>query len=162
MQTYSHQNNAKKKWIAVIFLLTVNLIVSIFIVLYIFILSGGDAGTTGGTLAFESAQNGVYILYIGTNDKDTYAPIASTEEAVETVNGICAKYAEGWTMCHAEGGWVDDKGLLTQESTLMYTFAYIGEEAIISIMDETLAALNQNSILIERRDISSAFYYGEK
>jgi hypothetical protein len=126
--------------------------------LYLFIPSGGDAG---GILEFESAENGQYILYIGTNDKDTYEQIIPTEEAVEIVNGICAKYAEGWTMSHAKGGWMDEKKFLTQENTLVYYFAYAGESDIVAIMDEILTALNQNSILVERRDISSVFYNGK-
>ena len=147
-----------KKWTAVISLLTVNLMVSAFIICYIFIPFDRD---NGGILAFESAQNGQYILYIGTNDKDTYEQIIPTDEAVEIVNGICAKYAEGWTMSQAQGGWVDEKNILTQENTLVYYFAYISESDIVAIMDEILTVLNQNSILVERRDISSVFYNGK-
>ena len=153
---YNESENNNKKWITVFALLAVNTLAVVFIMLYIFIPSDSD----GGVLGFESAENGQYILYIGTNDKDTYEQIIPTDEAVEIVNGICAKYAEGWTMNHATGGWVDEKDVLTQENTLVYTFAYIKESDIATIMDEILTALNQNAILVERRDVSSVFYGG--
>ena len=156
MLTRHQESNINKRWIAVWSLLTVNLLAVIFLFLYLFSPSGSD----GGLLGFESTENGQYVLYIGTNDKDTYEQIIPTDEAVEIVNGICAKYAEGWTMSHANGGWVDEKGILTQENTLIYTFAYIDEADIVSIMDEVLTALNQNSILVERRELSSVFYNG--
>jgi hypothetical protein len=157
MWTYNKEPK-DKKWIAVISVLAVNLLASAFIIIYLFMPSGSDGG---GTLSFESTQNGQYILYIGTNDRDTYEQIIQTDEAVEIVNGICAKHVEGYTMSHAKGGWVDEKGVLTQENTLVYTFAYADESDVAAIMDEILTALNQNSILVERRDISSVFYYGK-
>ena len=69
------------------------------------------------------------------------------EEAKETVNGICAKYVEGYTVTEAQGGWVDETGTLTEEQTLVYSFTGVSEEALTSIMDEVLKELNQNSIL---------------
>jgi hypothetical protein len=65
-------------------------------------------------------------------------------------------------MHHAKGGWVDETGTLTQENSLVFTVAYAEESAVIAVMDEVLVALNQNSILIERKDISSVFYRGAK
>ena len=158
MRTYDKKASAGKRWI--IFLLIVNLLATAFILLCLFTPLGEEPGTDG-ILEFESARDGVYVMYIGTNDKDTYEQIIPTGDAVGIVNEICAKYAEGYTMSLAEGGWVDEEGVLTQENTLIYTFAYIEESAVVSIMDEVLTALNQNSILVERRDISGAFYHGK-
>ena len=157
MKAYYKDSKGNKKWVAIISLLAVNLVVTAFILFYLFIPNGDNHN---GILGFETARNGQYTLYIGTNDKDTYEQKIPTEKAVEIVNGICAKYAEGWTMNYAEGGWVDENDILTQENTLVYTFAYTEEEVILSIMDEVLTALNQNAILVERRDFSSVFYGG--
>lgn len=113
-----------------------------------------------GALEFVAVEHGAYVLYIGTNDKDTYQQIIPTAEAIDIVNGICARYVEGYTMSTAEGGWLDEAGILTQETTLVYTFVDADQGDIIRIMDDVLSALNQNSILVERRDVDSAFYYG--
>jgi len=138
-------------------LLIVNLTVTAGIVVYLF------AGTRQepSTLDFELAENAQYILYIGTNDKDTYEQIIPTDEARDIVNAICAKYVNGYTSDVCEGGWVDEKNILTEENTFVYTINGADETAIISIMNEVLTALNQNAILIERRDVSSVFYHGK-
>jgi len=157
MYSYNNEKGSRKKWIAVIALLTLNLTLTAFITVYVLIPSGGS----DSILAFESADYGQYVLYIGLNDRHTYEQIIPTDEAVEIVNGIFAKHISGWTMHHAKGGWVDETDTLTQENSLVYTVAYADEAAVIAVMDEVLVALNQNSVLIERRDISSVFYRGE-
>ncbi|MCL2696120.1 MAG: DUF3574 domain-containing protein [Clostridiales bacterium] len=134
-------------------LLIANLLLCAFILLTLFPVSCG-------TRELKFTEDDVYILYIGLNDKDTYAQIIPTDEAVALVNAICLKYASGYTMQFAQGGWTDETGTLTQEDTLVYTIAYADERAILSIMDEVLAALNQNSILVERRGTASAYYEG--
>lgn len=49
------------------------------------------------------AGQGKYILYIGTNDKDTYTRLISLDEAKKIVNGICAEYADDYTVQEASG-----------------------------------------------------------
>ena len=120
-----------------------------------------QAQPAGTVLEYEDAEDGQYILYIGLNDKDTYEQIIPTDEARDTVNRICTKYAEGYTVSEANGGWVDETGALTEESTLVYTLSDVKDKDVISIMDEALAALNQNSILVERREYAYSFYSGE-
>lgn len=103
-----------------------------------------------------------YVLYIGTNDKDTYQQMISTEEAKQIVNKICAKNVDGYTVMEAEGGWIDEKNVLTEENTLVYTFNGVKEEQMTQIMDEVLEALNQNSILLEKRKLYSTYYSGAR
>lgn len=117
--------------------------------------------TVGTILDYEDAENGKYVLYIGLNDKDTYEQIIPTDEAKDIVNRICTKYVEGYTVSEANGGWVDETRTLTEESTLVYILSDVKEEDMIAIMDEVLAALNQNSILIERQEYAYSFYSGK-
>ena len=105
----------------------------------------------------EVSQEKEYILYIGLNDKDEYRQIIPTEEAAEIINAICIRYADGYTMTKAQGAWVDEKGKLTSEQTLVYTVRAM-EEDIIQIMDDILPALNQNSILLEEKNSDSVYY----
>lgn len=114
----------------------------------------------GSVLDYNYSQNGKYVLYIGLNDKDTYTQLIPVGEAKKTVNEICARYVDGYTVTEANGGWVDETGTLTEEISLIYTFTDAEEADIISIMDEVLAVLNQNSILVERQDRSYTFYSG--
>lgn len=102
-----------------------------------------------------------YILYIGTNDKDTYTQLIPTEEARDKVNAICAKYVGGYTVSDARGGWVDETDTLTQENTLVYSFYEVTEEQLRQIMDDVLKELNQNSILVEKQEAVYTYYSGE-
>lgn len=101
-----------------------------------------------------------YMLYIGLNDKDTYEQIIDTEEAVRMVNEICTRYVEGYTMQIAKGGWMDEKNILTEENTLIYSFYEVTDEQVMQIMDDVLQELNQNSILVSHGEENSTYYYG--
>ena len=147
-----------KRTIVIIALLLANLAATACMAFYLFVPAWREPA---GGLAFETTKGGQYVLYIGTNDKDTYEQIIPTDVAIEIVNGICAKHVEGYTASGAQGGWVDGNGVLTRENTLVYTISYAEESNIVAIMDEILSALNQNAILIERRDVASTFYSGK-
>lgn len=111
-------------------------------------------------LPFQEAETGKYVMYIGTNDKDTYTQLIPLEEAKAIVNEICSRYVSGYTVQTAEGGWVDETGTLTQEQTLVYSFDAVEEADMLAIMDEVLVALNQNSILLEKQGLTYCYYSG--
>lgn len=134
-----------------------NFLVLIMVIIY---LAVGPATASGGVLSGQLETGEKYILYIGTNDKETYTQLIPTEEAREMVDEICAKYTGGYTESDARGGWTDETGTLTRENTLVYEFYQIEEETLVQIMDEILAALNQNSILVEKRAVSYTYYSG--
>lgn len=102
-----------------------------------------------------------YILYIGTNDSETYLPRMPLEEARGIVNDICKKYVDGFSVQALQGAWEDGQGVWTSEDTLVYYISGAEEEAIIAIMDEALKALHQNSILVEKDDVRLAYYGGD-
>ena len=108
----------------------------------------------------EEAQE--YTLYIGLNDKDEYRQLISTQEAQEIIDAICIRYVDGYTVTEAKGAWVDEKNMLTQENTLVYHFREADEEALKEIMDRVIAALNQNTIMVEEQTVSYAYYGGEE
>ena len=109
----------------------------------------------------EPEQPGVstqYVMYIGTNDKDTYEQIIPTDDAKAIVDGICFKYLEGYTIQDAIGSWVDEKGLPTHENTIVCYFDGTDQETVHKIADEVIVALNQNSVLIEEDQIHTEYY----
>lgn len=103
-----------------------------------------------------------YILYIGLNDKDTYSQKISAGEAEKKVSAIALKYVDGFTESSGKGAYKDDKGVVTYENSLIYTFNSATDEQMKSIMDEVLKELNQNSVLIEKQKVGSEFYGGQK
>ena len=51
-----------------------------------------------------------YVVYLGTNDKDTNAPVYTPEEARARAEEILIHSFGGYTIQEADGGWVDDAG----------------------------------------------------
>ena len=155
-------NNKEKKQQILIVLLILNLVATCCIIGYLALGNRQETNTVGGILADQMETGEKYILYIGTNDKDTYQQEIPTEEARDMVNAICAKYVGGYTASDAKGGWVDETDTLTQENTLVYSFYEITEEQLVQVMDDILKQLNQNSILVERQEAVYTYYYGNK
>ena len=128
----------------------------------IYLVSGASPQADGDALSYENSPDGKYVLYIGLNDKDTYTQLISTDKAKKLVNDICTRYVDGYTVTVADGGWVDETGTLTEEASLIYTISNARESDIVAIMDEVLAALNQNSILVEKQEQSYTYYSGNE
>ncbi len=102
-----------------------------------------------------------YVMYVGTNDKDTYQIEMSEAEAKDIVDQICLKYMKGYTLDEATGSWVDEAGVRIHEYTLVCYFDDPEPEDVYSAADEILHALNQSSILIESNEISMEYYSGK-
>lgn len=157
----------RKGYKAVILLLVINFLMSVGIIGFLAIQYtdrrqvGQEARAKGSMLTEQMEMGKKYVLYIGTNDKDTYKQVISTEEAREIVNEICIKYVDGYTASEAKGGWVDETDTLTQENTLVYAFYEVTEEQLVNIMEEILTALNQNSILLEKQEAIYTYYSGK-
>ena len=157
----------RKGYKVVILLLVINFLMSVGIIGFLAIQYtdrrqvGQEARAKGSMLTEQMEMGKKYVLYIGTNDKDSYKQVISTEEAREIVNEICIKYVDGYTASEAKGGWVDETDTLTQENTLVYAFYEVTEEQLVNIMEEILTALNQNSILLEKQEAIYTYYSGK-
>lgn len=144
---------------AVLVLLIIETAVLAGIVVYLAVEKNSAQSETA--LDYNYSENGKYVLYIGLNDKDTYTQLIPTDEAIDIVNEICIRHIGGYTVFSTKGGWVDETGTPSRETTLVYSLSGAKEADVIAVMDEVLVALNQNSILIERQNISSTFYSGK-
>lgn len=157
----------RKGYKVVILLLVINFLMSVGIIGFLAIQytdrgqAGQEARAEGSMLTEQMETGEKYVLYIGTNDKDTYTQLIPTEEARDIVNAICTKYVDGYTASEAKGGWVDETDTLTQENTLVYAFYEVTEEQLVNIMEEILTALNQNSILLEKQKAIYTYYSGK-
>ena len=108
---YEHRKEAKhmsKKWAAVIISL---LVISL----------GLSAVSLAVSLRQPPEQTGdiQYVLYLGTNDKDTNQPVYPPEEAKEKAKEILIRNFGGYTIQEANGGWIDDENTVYQEYTLV-------------------------------------------
>lgn len=101
-----------------------------------------------------------YTLYIGLNDKDTYAQIIPTDKAKQIIDGICAKYVSGFAVQDAVGNWTDENGILTHENTILCQLDNMEEEAVYRLCDELRHALNQGTILIQKQYVQLDYYAG--
>ena len=98
----------------------------------------------------ETSEGVQYVLYLGTNDKDTNRPVFTQAEAQEKLKDILIRHFGGYTIQDALGGWVgDDK--LYQEYTLVIYLSDTTEEAVHAAADEMLEtfqhALRQHRII---------------
>ena len=71
------------------------------------------------------------------------------------------RHAGGCTLSDAARFWKDDSCAITSEQTIQCVLEDITEEDVHAIADEVIAALNQNSVLIERQEASAVFYSGD-
>ncbi|MCR5168478.1 MAG: hypothetical protein K6C13_14895 [Oscillospiraceae bacterium] len=99
-----------------------------------------------------------YVMYVGTNDKDTYKPEHTGEEAIQIVDRICLNYFEGYTLQEATGSWKDEKDNITHEYTIVCYFDGADKEDVYHAADDIIAALNQNTVLIEENHIKMDYY----
>ncbi len=99
-----------------------------------------------------------FTMYIGTNDKDTYRREIPLEECRRRIDSICNKYVDGFSAGEMRGKWVDETGFFMEEDTFVYVFYDASDEAMKKIMDDVIVELNQNTILIEKEHVTSAFY----
>jgi len=99
-----------------------------------------------------------YVLYLGTNDKDTNEPVFAPEEAKSKLKDILINYMGGYTIQEANGGWIDDDGTEYQEYTLVIYLSDTSEEDVHALCDTLIDTFNQSSILIQMNKTKTEFY----
>lgn len=102
-----------------------------------------------------------YVLYIGTNDKDTYRQEISTDDAIDIVDGICLSHLDGYTLTRAEGRWLDETHTVTVEDTIVCYIDGADRDTVYAICDEVIAALNQSTVLVETNEVTMDYYGGK-
>ena len=100
-----------------------------------------------------------YVLYLGTNDKDTNKPVFTQAEAKEKAKEILIRHFGGFTIQEADGGWIDE-GKVFQEYTLVIYLSDTTKEAVHAAADEMIEAFHQSSVLIQANPTETEFYGG--
>ncbi len=101
-----------------------------------------------------------YVMYVGTNDKDTNQPVHSQEDCLDLARDILCRTVGGYTIDEAFGGWVGDDGMEYREYTMVIYLSDITDEQAHEVADEFLKEFNQSSVLIQKNPTSTEFYSG--
>ena len=115
---------------------------------------------TAGSAASEEQKDIQYVLYLGTNDKDTNEPVFSRDEAKEKAKEILIASLGGYTIQEAEGGWVSDDGTVYQEYTLVIYLSDTTEDKVHEVCDKFVETFRQSSVLIQKNVTETEFYAG--
>ena len=113
----------------------------------------GEAAKAG------DGDNLQYIMYLGTNDKDTNRPVYTQAEAMEKAREILIRHFGGYTIQEAHGGWIND-GTEYQEYTLVICLSDTTLDAVHAAADELIETFRQNSVLIQANPTTTEFYGG--
>lgn len=108
----------------------------------------------------EMTQDIQYVLYVGTNDKDTNEPVFEPEEAREHLENILTEHFYGFTIQEARGGWVNDDGSVAHEYTLVVYLSDTTLDEVHAACDDLVTEFNQSSILIQQNVTTTEFYGG--
>ena len=103
-----------------------------------------------------------YVMYLGTNDKDTYEPFGTPEEAKAKVDEVLTKHFDGFTIQDAMGGWTNEGGTVDHEYTVMILLSDTTLEKVHAAADDLIRIFNQSSILIQTNETQTEFYSGGK
>ena len=121
----------------------------------------GSALAEAQTPSDEDAGSVQYVLYLGTNDKDTNKPVFTQQESMEQAQAILIRHFGGYTIQEAHGGWVGDDGKLYQEYTLVIYLSDTTLDKVHAACDELVKTFNQSSVLIQCNLTTTEFYYGQ-
>ncbi len=108
----------------------------------------------------QEALDKQYVMYLGTNDKDTYEPYGTPEEAKAKVDEVLTKHFEGFTIQDAMGGWTNENGTVDHEYTVVLFLSDTTLEKVHEAADDLIRVFNQSSILIQTNQTRTEFYSG--
>lgn len=101
-----------------------------------------------------------YVMYLGTNDKDTFVPFGTPEEAKAKVDEVLTNHFEGFTIQDANGGWTNEDGTVGHEYTVVIYLSDTTQEKVHAAADDLIREFNQSSVLIQTNETRTEFYSG--
>ncbi len=123
----------------------------------LFVASGSRAAAPAAPAPAEGDIQ--YVLYLGTNDKDSNEPVFTPEEAKEQAKKILVDHFGGYTIQEASGGWLDGETMY-QEYTLVIYLSDTDLEQVHAAADEMIRVFRQSSVLIQANRTVTEFYGG--
>ena len=102
-----------------------------------------------------------YVIYLGTNDKDSYEPYGTPEVVKAKVDEVLTKHFEGFTIQEANGGWTNENGTVDHEYTVVILLSDTTMEKVHAASDDLIRAFNQSAVLIQANKTKTEFYSGK-
>ena len=101
-----------------------------------------------------------YMMYVGTNDKETYQLEMPLEDARSIVhNTMMDHFSDGFTMYDAKGVWRDENNVVTLEYTFVCILEGAKKSEVYKAADELIVKLNQSTILVVSNSVSKVDFY---
>ena len=107
----------------------------------------------------QENQDTQYVMYLGTNDKDTNEPVFNSEQAKKNAEDILIRHFGGYTIQDAHGGWESD-GKRYQEYTIVIYLSDTTADKVHAAADEMIETFHQSSVLIQTNKTVTEFYSG--
>lgn len=104
-------------------------------------------------------QDVQYVLYLGTNDKDTNEPVFAPDEARAKAEDILIGHFGGYTIQEAHGGW-EYEGTRYQEYTIVIYLSDTTLDEVHAAAKDMIRVFNQSSVLIQTNSTATEFYSG--
>ena len=122
-----------------------------------------DSASSAQTSESASSSSGdvEFVLYLGTNDKDTNQPVYTPEESKKLAKDILMDHFGGYTIQEAEGGWKSDDGTEYQEYTLVIYLSDTDIDEVHAASKELIDVFHQSSVLINTQGVQTEFYSGD-
>ena len=117
-----------------------------------------SAEAAAGESAGAEKPDMQFVLYLGTNDKDTNTPVFTEAEAMQRAKEILIRRFGGYTIQEAHGGWIGDDGKEYQEYTLVIYLSDTTMEEVHAAADEMIEVFRQSAILIHSNPTNTEFY----
>lgn len=118
-----------------------------------------DPSQESADVVVEETEGDIqYILFVGTNDKDTNEPVYAPDECLEHLEEILTRHFYGFTIQEARGGWLNDDGSVAHEYTMVVYLSDTSIDAVHAACDEMITEFNQSSIIIQQNTTSTEFY----
>ena len=102
-----------------------------------------------------------YVLFLGTNDKDTYTPYGTPDVVKAKVDEVLTKHVEGFTIQEANGGLTNDNGTVDHEYTVVILLSDTTMDKVHAVCDDLIKTFNQSSVLIQSNRTKTEFYSGK-
>ena len=109
----------------------------------------------------EESKDVQYVLYLGTNDKDTNKPVYSPEEAKEKAEEILLDHFGGYTIQEAHGGWKDGDTVYTEYTVVIY-LSDTNIDEVHEAAKEMIDTFHQSSVLIQSNETKTEFFSSEQ
>lgn len=103
-----------------------------------------------------------YVMFVGTNDKDSYEPYGTPEEVKAKMDEVLTRHFEGFTIQDAMGGWTNENGRVDHEYTVVVLLSDTTADKVHAAADDLIREFNQSAILIQTNMTQTEFYSGGK